>query len=157
MGNTPHKFNNNGQVVSLYEQDGLSPDEIAEGLGFSIEAVKTTLLNGSSLYRRRQKNPTNYAPGEELEVITNEEFEQVKTAYKQLAISSEVDAVRERAGRFLINEKLGRNKGITGLEKSSAINITLINAHIEQAKKRAEEILDIEAIPIKEENKLLLK
>ena len=141
-----NKFHNNDQIVTLYEGESLSPEEIAEGLGFSVEAVKGVLLTQSSIYRRRQKNPANYTTAEELEVVTDDEFDLIRKSYVNLAIGSEVDAVKERAGRFLINEKLGRNKGISSIEKGASFNITLINSHIEAAKKLSEKILDIQTV-----------
>ena len=136
----------NTQILSLYEQEDLSPEEIAEGLGYEVEAVKTVLIQSSPLFRRRTIKPSSYSDSEDAqnEVISKEEFRQVTTAYKQLAIFSSVDAVRERSGRFLINEYLGRNKTFAAIEKGKTLNITLINAHIEQSKKQALAILEKE-------------
>jgi hypothetical protein len=130
--------NANQDILNLYEQ-GLSPECIAEDLGWEVEAVKAILGSQSTLYRSKIKS------GEECEDITDEEYRELLKAYKSVAIYSDVDAVRERALRFLINERKGRNDN-EGILRGGNFNITLINAHIKNAKQEMKRILDVEVV-----------
>ena len=128
----------NVQILVLYEQEGVSPEEIAEGLGYDIVAVKSILASHSQLYRQKMKNGKV--------IITDEEFEDFNRAYKQLALYSEVDAVRERALRRLRDEKLGFLQPAPMV--SGGLNITLINNHLKLAKALAAKILEEEIIDV---------
>lgn len=130
----------NQDIVSLYEQ-GLSIDEIACELGWEREAVKAILLVNSKLYKEQCQTQE----GAEQE-ITDDEYKEILKAYKQLAIYSDVDSVRERALRNLINERKGRNN-IQGLLKGTNFNITLINAHIKNAKEEFKRMLTLQNPP----------
>ena len=79
-----------------YETLGLSVEQIAEQQDLEVAEVRAVLWQVS----RKFKQDT----GETLEAE-----DEIEELYKDLAKHSSVDAVREKALRFLINEKKGRN------------------------------------------------
>lgn len=126
----------NCQVVTAYEECGMSAEEIAEDLGFEIEAVKMILLQHSQQFSDKalSKNPLT----KELEVRDEQLFSQrdVKVAcgtIKELCASSEVDSVRFKAAEFIINEAKGRND-LKAL-KENKFNIVMISETMRQARQ----------------------
>lgn len=84
------------QVVAAYEQLGLSPVQIAEQMEMEEAQVKSLLYQLSTKYKQ------------ELGGIIDSTDELVKL-YEDLARCSPNDLVREKALRFLIDERKGRN------------------------------------------------
>lgn len=84
------------QVVAAYEQLGLSPAQISEQMEMEEGQVKSLLWELSSRYKQEVGGT----------VDTTDELIKL---YEQLARCSPNDAVREKALRFLIEEKKGRN------------------------------------------------
>jgi len=98
------------QLVYAYEDMGLSPAVIAEqfeeplgGPEAALELVTQVLADQSSKYRAflrvKEGNPTG----------TDEELLELESEYRRIALSSKNELVKERALKFLINEKKGRN------------------------------------------------
>jgi len=79
-----------------YETLGLTVEQIAEQQDLEIGEVRAVLWQVS----RKFKQDTG-------ETVKSED--EIEELYKDLAKNSSVDAVREKALRFLINEKRGRN------------------------------------------------
>lgn len=84
------------QVVAAYEQLGLSPAQISEQMEMEEGQVKALLWELSSQYKKEVGGT----------VDTTDELVRL---YEQLARCSPNDSVREKALRFLIEEKKGRN------------------------------------------------
>lgn len=78
-----------------YEVLNLTIEQIAEQQELAVSEVKAILYQTSSAYKS--------------EFAGEADEDDVKELYTELARTSTVDAVRERALRFLINEKMGRN------------------------------------------------
>lgn len=139
----------NMQIVEAYEKynGDISPEDIAMDMGYPTEAVKTILLQHSSVFQKNalQKNPVT----KELELRDEELFSRhdMKTAcstIKELCVSSEVDSVRLKAAVFIIDERQGRND-LKAL-KENKFNIVMISetmakarAGIAEAKARAQQ------------------
>lgn len=84
------------QVVAAYEQLGLTPAQIAEQMEMEEGQVKALLYQLSSRYKQELGG-------------TVDSTDDLVRLYEDLARSSPVDAVREKALRWLIDEKRGRN------------------------------------------------
>lgn len=84
------------QVVAAYEQLGLTPAQIAEQMEMEEGQVKALLYQLSSRYKQELGG-------------TIDSTDELIKLYEDLARSSPQDAVREKALRFLIDEKKGRN------------------------------------------------
>ena len=146
------------QIVSMYESLEMSVEQICADIGELDEVtIKTILLNNSPLYRKRQEKNimaltngngngngssnsdliTN--PGPKIENdsddITQDEFKIFLQAYKELALNTENDSVRERSLRYLIDEKKGRNNLPTMFGNGDAAkNIHALNSMIFAAR-----------------------
>lgn len=169
----------NQTIVTAYEVCGLSPEEIAAQEDLEVESVKAVLLQFSMDYRKNTtavavttikpsveedtEEPTTVDPEPE---ISPEEYKTMWDAYKQLALYSEVDAVRERALRFALEEKKGRNSariralaGASGNKNVLLLNQVLrkvkqINGNSESKEKPAlPKIIDVECLPQKTQTK----
>ncbi len=84
------------QVVAAYEQLGLSVSQIAEQLEMEEGQVKALLWELSSQYKREVGG-------------TVKDGDDLVQLYETLARTSPNDSVREKALRWLIDEKRGRN------------------------------------------------
>jgi cyanate lyase len=160
----------NTQVVKAYEDCGMLPSEIAETLGWEESAIKAILAIHSRKYRSDtkdlggplevssnaiQKVDREGESGAEDVEITDPEYQEIISAYKQLALYSEVDSVRERALRNLIDEKKGR-KRILSPSKVGSLNIAQINVYIKQAREELRGMIEgINPINIEAEVKQL--
>lgn len=139
------------QIRILFEVSGLSVADIAADLGLEPLAVKQSLIAHSTTYRKAARAVAKENGGElpssalvampdgetrEIEFISDEEFNQYTDAYKDLALTSENHVIKEKALRFLIDEKLGRNNPENkGLGKD--INVLAFNAAVMAAKEGA--------------------
>lgn len=155
----------NQTILTAFEDLGLQPSDIADQYGLEPAAVKTVLIQFSTKFRNlvkkslkakdaqggelittepgRAGSPSDlseYNPSEtEMPDVTDDEYQELLAAYKDLALTSENDSVREKGLRFLINEKKGRNNVVTNLKdapQQGALHFTQI---IQQAKERAQQ------------------
>lgn len=125
-------LDNNTQILAAYEQNGLTPEEIANNLGYTEEAVRKILIIESSTYRRDIK-------GVENQDITKEETSEMLEIIKYIARKhkTELPGAALKAAIYLHNEGKGRNnlKAMMG----GGININIINQRIagmKAAKRR---------------------
>jgi hypothetical protein len=149
----------NTRIIAMYETAEMTAEEIAMDEGLEVEVVKATLLQGSGVYRSQSRGASGSKEGEkaseEEPFMTEDEFRQVKAAYKQIALDGDVDSgVRERALRNLINEHKGRNDTVNLVKNGGNINILMLNESllkarraIENARSRRDIILDVAPDP----------
>lgn len=128
------------QIVFAYEELALTPAQIAsqfEEYGFSEEEILTLLSSHSKKYVAllAARTETQTRGGG-----TKEELDELLAEYRLLSKISENDLVKERALKFLINEKKGRNDlPARGLAlKERAIGIQEVNT-----AQKAREFIDI--------------
>lgn len=130
---------NNMQAVLLYEQHGLTVEEVAAEMGVGIPSVKVILTRHSSKYRKDcgiSNQPT----------VDEDEYQEFLRAYKNIALDPGTKEVtREKSLRFLIQEHKGRNdkssqdgrRRNNGLIKIGELNINYLNQVMEKAKVMA--------------------
>jgi len=126
------------QIVAAYEEYDMQPDEIAEMLKWDVKTVRIALAKSSPKFQ-------NELRGEKVEDISDVEYKQILNGYKQLALYSEVDSVRERASKTLIGMKKGW-EAFTAPDAGKAINIVQINNNIKIAREEARKILTGEIV-----------
>lgn len=133
------------QVIALFEQNGMSPEDIAEALGYDVLAVKTSLASYSVVYRRMmsERTPINQTeragaqtPTTTVEDISDAEFDMIKQGLMSIAMDSspENTPTRARTLKFLFQEKKGRNSVGKGMQNIN-VNILTINNGIAQARE----------------------
>lgn len=95
------------QIIFAYEELNLSPADITsqfDDYDFEEADIRTLLADCSSRYREELQSRQ-----ENKEVGTEDELLILKAEYRHLSRTSANDLVKERALKFLINEKKGRN------------------------------------------------
>lgn len=131
-------------IKQQYEILGSSPSEIAAEMDIEEAAVKISLYSHSSMYRKRLEGNE----GQDLvgttkdEDITDDEYKDFLTAYKNLAMTSENEVIQEKALKFLLEAKkvgIGASK-LPTVKAGDVINIAVINGKIRDAKLLAKEI-----------------
>ena len=139
-------------IVSDYEQNGASPEQIAQDQDLDITAVKATLLQFSSKYRDTLQDKKSALV--EKEDVTEDEYSEILAAYKNLALYSDNDFLRERALRNLINERKGRNDPKVKeqvVKSGGTINVFTLNEYIVEARAKAlQNAIDVGAIEVKQ-------
>lgn len=121
----------NQTIVTLYEENDLTPEQIAETQGFDITAVKAVLMSHSAKYRSLLKN------GEE-EGFSDDEELRARQVIAQIAQYAEDDNTRLRAAMYVRNDKKGR---LDQLKKTNGLNlnVVMINQFMQKAVQRVEE------------------
>lgn len=128
------------QIVELYEaSDGLSPEDIVSCCpGLELGAVKLALAQNSKVYREKVKNSEAK--------FTDDDFSLAHQVMVGLMASSEMDNVKFRAAKFVINENKGRHdvQALSGLNiNMNQINVQL--ADIQRLKEKAmNKVIDID-------------
>jgi len=129
------------QILAAYQQ-GRTPDEISEDLGFPLYAVKAKLMSLSSAYRKQ----CNGEPEEEDELnFTREEQLTIKRELFSLAMSTEDENLK---GKLLLNMR-DDGKGRKDIVKNTANSIgtmnilQLVNGSIQQARQGANKMKEL--------------
>lgn len=137
----------NSQIIALYENDGLSPEEIQSAMPeYSIEAIRITLANNSAKYRRAIKKNSD--------LFNDEDLEMASGVMRELMITCDVPAVRYRSAKYVIDEKKGRHDKMKAGDMGN-ININLINLQLTNAQKALKRARE-QIIDIPEESKALI-
>jgi hypothetical protein len=124
-------------IVSAYEQEKMSPEDIAQDRDLDIAAVKGALMQGSSLYRKAcgEENES----GGDTHNFSNDDLSRVNQVILDLALGSEDEHLRFKAATYIRNDKKGRLEPAKVLQ-GSGINVLMINKLIQQTKGVADNI-----------------
>lgn len=95
-------------ICALYEDNGLTVEQIAEDQGFDKMLVISTLLNFSPKFRSEQSG----AEKEDFELVTKAELKEFLTDYKQIARYADDESLRARCLKDLINVGLKVTDGL---------------------------------------------
>lgn len=131
------------QIVKAYEVANMSPEEIHDSFcpDIEVETIKATLFQFSRKWKEENgiKNVNGVLQTKEgvtLEDVSDGEFEQIKAAYKDLALHSDSDEIRSRALKWLWNEKKKRNDPKSKQQLPSVnFSISVFNQHLLQARE----------------------
>lgn len=127
----------NEQIVSAFEDSGMSVDEIAQGLGFDIIAVKAVLMQHSPIYRKQSKK-------EDALQFTEDEASEMKGIILNIARYEEDDQnLKFKAAKFILEDKKGRldiGKQMPALN----INVLSFNEQMKKALAAEQRTLQIE-------------
>lgn len=132
----------NQQIITAYEVEGMSPDDIATSLEFEVSAVKATLMQFSSKYREDSKTEPN------LDFTIDEQLE-ARNAMVRLMRSSEDDYLVARLACKIRDDGKGRldiGSNMRGLN----INVVLINERIKLAQEAKRKLIGNGNTPILE-------
>jgi len=147
-------------IVTDWESNNTPIEVIAEFNDLESEVIKAVLLRHSKKYRDTQlKDGEAKSKAEVDEDLRKEEVAELESAYKQLALYTDNEHIKERALRHLINDRKGRlDKKIgpgTNVVKNTKINVMVLNDTIKrnrqnkvmkQIKDISGGILELEAV-----------
>lgn len=127
------------QIKTSYEVNNMTPEQIADDLGFSVTAIKAKLMQCSSVYRK--------ACGQEDEVedelnFTKEEQINIKRELYQLALGTDDEHLKGKLLLELRDDGRGR-KDIVKKMINMPFNILQINNVLQQARNGAERIKQV--------------
>lgn len=123
----------NEQIVALYEDNDLTIPQIAEQLEIGELAIKTALAQGSSIYRNNAKNGFE-------DIITDDEFDQLKHAAFKLAFNAENESVRAAMTKFLFEQRMVDKRGLRDVPQ---VNVLLLQQILSGARNKIEKSLEI--------------
>jgi hypothetical protein len=127
------------QIVSAFEDLGLSPEDIAESQDLEVSAVKSILMQFSSVFRKAAKK-------EESLDFTVDEAQEAKAAIISVMRYTDDDNLKLRAARYLLDDKKGR---LDNIQAHAGLNINVIQINDQmrraiQARERARGIKAVE-------------
>lgn len=129
------------EVVTAFETLHMSPEEIADSMGYDLGIVKSILSQFSAVFRKERKTNSAYD-------YTDSEAEEAKTIILNLMRYSEDEHLQAKCAFRVMDEKKGRldvQKQVQGLN----INIVQFNEQLDKvraARERSEaKVVDIEA------------
>lgn len=116
------------QIVEMYETEGLNTQEIAEAMEWDEAAVKTSLMQNSSSYRKASKQDET--------LFSADEVQRVARALYHIALDDSLEntGARVRAAQFVINEAKGRNDTRKELGNTQ-VNIMVIQDRLQNMKR----------------------
>ena len=127
------------QILSAFEVSGMSPEEIAEDLGFSVSGVKAKLMSISSKYRKacgkegEEEDELNFSRAEQL---------QIKRELFQLAVTTEDENLK---GKLLLNlrdDGKGRKDVVKQMQGNQFNILQLVNNSLSTAREGASALKD---------------
>jgi hypothetical protein len=129
----------NNELVALkrlYEDEQMSPDEIAEQRSLDVVAVKSALMQCSGKYRKDC--------GREDEVLehlnfSDEQLERVNEVIFDLALSAEDPHLRFKAATYVRDDKKGRKEVVKNVS-GHQFNIFEFNTKLQSARAAVEDI-----------------
>lgn len=127
----------NEQIVALFEDNGISPEQIAGQFGYEVSAVKAILFQNSKLFRKEAK--TNDA-----HKFSDQEAEEMRQIILGIARYSEDDTLRLKAATYVRDDHLGRKE-----IQSAQPGMQNLQLHITQIATTVEKALAAQARVVK--------
>lgn len=131
------------QIKLLYEQENMSPEEIAADQDMELAAVKACLMTCSALYRRACGSEE---PEEDRLNFSDEQLEAVNRVLYELAIGAEDDSIRLKAAMYVRDDKKGRKEVVKQMGGTS-FNILMFNEHMQKIRQLKDSVVK-GAIPV---------
>ena len=118
-------------IKTAYEEENMTPEQIADCQGLDLTAVKAGLMNCSVKYRRD-------CGQEEVAIdklnFSDDELERVNQVILDLALSAEDQHLRFKAATYVRDDKKGR-KDVVNAMKGSQFNILMINEQLKKVRE----------------------
>lgn len=121
------------QILTAFEQLGMTVDEIALDNDVEVLSVKSTLLQYSEAYRNSckvsgEKEDTNF---------TGNDLEEANQVILSLMRHAEDENLRGRMAKYIRDDKKGRLDALSGLGKIN-INVAIFNQQLLKARQAKE-------------------
>ena len=136
-------------IKTSYEQDGLTPEQIAESRDLDVAGVKATLCQCSSVFRKdcgqedEEDSTLNF---------TDDELRRINEKMITLALSAEDENVQLRACMYIRDDKKGRKevvKAVAGNNFNVLQQFNLVQQSARAGAKRiTEQFRQQKSIPV---------
>jgi hypothetical protein len=144
-------------IVTAFEVENISPEEISEMEEIDLSVVKQILLQHSPSYRAslRDINGVTISGSDESNGITKQEYEDILAGVKNMALYGDNEFSRLRSSLFLLDEYKGRNDArVRQNNQVRPINLKvgalILNQHLQKAKafkeSKKERLLEMETV-----------
>jgi hypothetical protein len=120
----------NQQIVTAFEDLGMSPEEIAEDQDLDVVAVKAILAQSSRRFRKA-------AAADETLNFSDTELKAANETILQLMQSSEDENIRFRAAKYIRDDKKGRLDAVSKMNGMN-VNVLMFNDHMKKALEAVE-------------------
>lgn len=129
----------NQQIVSAFEDLGMTPEEIAADQDLELSAVKAILMQFSAAYRKYCKKDVEAC-------FTDEEETMARQVIAEIARYNEDDRLRLRAAMYIRDDKKGRldvMKSLVGLNFNALTFNDQMRKAIEAKNRSKSQVIDI--------------
>lgn len=130
------------QIVDMFENLDLSPDQISASLDIEKGAVELVLVGNSSKYRSQlaaiQNNGVvNTTTLANTNLFNNDEVQEAARVFISQMMSDD-EHIRQRAAKFIINEAKGRND-TKNVKNITQVNVNIVNEQMLRARQAKED------------------
>ncbi len=123
-------------IKTAYEEEEMSVDEISETRGLELAAVKSALMQCSSVYRRACRKESE---GEDTLNYSRDEQQRIKDALLNLALGADDQNLQFKVLVYCNNEAKGRNDVVKATAQQN-INVLMINEQLKKVRSIADRI-----------------
>lgn len=124
-------------VKNAYEQENMTPEQIAHDQGWDIVAVKSKLISVSSKFR---KNCGMEEPDKSELNFSHEEQVELKRVIYNLAISSEDEHLRFKAATYCRDDAMGRKEVVKNIQQSGNFQLNVFNQMLSSVREKASQL-----------------
>lgn len=128
-------------IKTAFEEEGMSPEEIADSQSLDIAAVKAGLMQCSSTYRKMCGKEDCAADTLNFD---EDENRRIKEAIVELALGAQDESVRLKAAIYVRDDFKGRKDVVKGMAGQN-FNILFVNEQLKKVRGIADGIRN--AIP----------
>jgi hypothetical protein len=118
----------NEEIVTSYEQLGMTPEQIAEDQSLDVAAIKAILIGQSATYRKT-------VSGGEAEELFNKHDMKAATEVMRNCMLAEDGHLAFRAARFVIDEVKGRNDARVSIPIDQTFDALELNRRLLAARQ----------------------
>lgn len=137
-------FSSSEQIVTAFEVNKMTPEEIAADFDCEVAAVKSILMQSSSFYRQACKTDDNLT-------FTDDEERMARQAIANIVRYTDDEHLRLRAAIYIRDDKKGR---LDVVQASKGLNINLIAVN-EQMRRAMEAVAKSKALPAGKANQVI--
>jgi len=142
------------QIVTLFEEAGLTPEVIAEQLSLDPLAVKASLIQFSLVYKDNVKIAKQ--AGNNDPIYDSDEVKIARDAILRVILTSDNEHAILRASESVIKEAKGRND-VSKVLKGSQVNVVIFNEQLKRAREAKAKSLESKPVEIVVEQILDIK
>ena len=131
--------NVDSQIKLAYEEEHMSPAEIAEDQGLNEIAIKAKLMSISSQYR---KDCGREPEAEDRKNFSDSQLEVVTQRLYELGLTTQDENLQFKVLSYIRDDKKGRREARSMISGSN-FNILQLNQSLAEANQKAKELIDV--------------